>query len=160
MEDNEIQVIEPKEGKSSDGHDDFYQKLRAKIKAWLKTKEGSSHKWVNYLIWAPDLFHLLVKLSLDEEVPTKERAKVVAAIAYFVSPIDLLPEALLGPAGYVDDIAIAAYVLSSIVNHSGPERLRKHWAGETDVLVVIQAILKAADSMVGSGLWRRLRGRF
>ena len=129
------------------------------MQAWLLTKEGASHKWVKYLMWAPDLFHLLVKLSLDEDVSARERAKVAAAMAYFVSSIDLVPEAIFGPAGYVDDIALVAYVLNSIVNNTGPETLRKHWAGDTDVLTVIQAILRVSDKMVGSGLWRKLKGK-
>jgi uncharacterized membrane protein YkvA (DUF1232 family) len=160
MEENPIQVVKPTQGEAGGREEDFYQRLRARIKAWLQTKEASSHKWVNYLMWAPDLFHLLVKLSLDEAVPPREKAKLAAAIAYFISPIDLIPEGLFGPAGYVDDVAVAAYVLNSVLNKAGPEILRRHWAGETDVLAVIQAVLKIADTMVGSGIWKRLMRRF
>jgi uncharacterized membrane protein YkvA (DUF1232 family) len=146
--------------KADDKQADFYQNLRARMKAWLQGKEGSSHRWVEYLMWAPDLFHLLCKLSVDEQVPIRERAKLAGAIAYFISPIDLIPEGLLGPVGYVDDIAVAAYVLNSIVNNVGPDILKKHWAGDTDVLALISTILKASDRMVGSGVWKRLRKRF
>lgn len=139
---------------------DFYRNLRSKMTVWLKTKDGSTNRWAEYLMWAPDLFHLLCKLSIDEGVPTKEKAKLVGAIAYFVSPIDLVPEAILGPVGYVDDIALAAYVLNSIINSSGPDVVRKHWAGDQDVLEVIQTILKVADQMIGSGLWRKLKAMF
>jgi uncharacterized membrane protein YkvA (DUF1232 family) len=31
---------------------------------------------------------------------------VLGAIVYFLSPIDLLPEAFLGPIGYLDDILV------------------------------------------------------
>ena len=72
-------------------------------------------------------------------------------------PLDLIPEAIAGPIGYLDDISIAAYVLNSIVNNTSPEVVRKHWAGEKDVLDVIQQILKKADEMVGSGLWKKLK---
>ena len=136
---------------------DFYQTLRSRIKEWLKTEEGSSHKWADYLMFAPDLFHLLCKLSIDKDVPVKERAKLAAAIAYFVSPIDLIPEAVVGLIGYTDDIVIAAYVLNSIVNNSSPEVVKKHWAGDKDVLQVIQEVLRVADEMIGSGLFKRLK---
>lgn len=139
---------------------DFYMKLREKMKKWLASKGGSTHKWAGYLMFAPDLFHLLCKLSIDQDVPPKEKAKLAGAIAYFISPIDLVPEAIFGPAGYVDDIALAAYVLNSVINNSSPDIVRKHWAGETDVLEVIQKILEVADKMVGSGLWSKLRGMF
>ncbi len=108
-------------------------------------------------MFAPDLFHLLCKLSFDKELPAKEKAKLAAAIAYFVSPIDIIPEVLTGPAGYVDDIALAAYVLNSIVNNTRPDIVQKHWVGEGDVLVVIKQILNVADKMVGSGLWEKIK---
>jgi uncharacterized membrane protein YkvA (DUF1232 family) len=139
---------------------DFYQNLRSKMKAWIESREGKSHKWAEYLMFAPDLFHLLCRLSLDKDVPVKEKAKLVGAIAYFLSPIDLIPEAVTGPVGYVDDIAIASYVINSIVTNSDAEVVKKHWAGEKDVLEVIQAILKSADKMVGNRLWKKLKGRF
>ena len=136
---------------------DFYQQLRIKIRNWLESKDGRQHKWAEYLMFAPDLFHLLCKLSLDPEVPSKEKAKLAGAIAYFILPVDLIPEALTGPIGYVDDIALAAYVLNRIVNNTSEEVVQKHWAGDGDVLKIIQQILKVADEMVGSGLWRKVK---
>lgn len=137
--------------------EDFYQSFRKKIREWLKA-DGKSSKWAEYLIFAPDLFHVLCKLSIDNDVPVKEKAKLAAAIAYFVSPLDLVPEAIVGPIGYVDDIALAAYVLNSIINNSDPAIVRRHWAGDIDVLELIQQILHVADEMVGSGLWHKLKG--
>jgi len=136
---------------------DYYRQLRAKFKAWIQTDEGKDHKWAEYLLATPDLFHLLCKLSIDKDVPIKEKAKLAGAIAYFVSPIDLVPEALVGPIGYVDDISLAAFVLNQIVNNTDPEVVRRHWAGEGDVLELIKRILAKADEMVGSGLWIKLK---
>ena len=136
---------------------DFYQSLRGKMRDWLTTTDGSTSKWGEYLMFAPDLFHLLCKLVLDKNVYVSDKTRLVAAIAYFISPIDLVPEALLGPAGFVDDIALAAYVINSILKNTNIEVIRKHWAGEGEVLGVIQSILGVADEMVGSGLWKKLK---
>lgn len=136
---------------------DFYQNLRRKIRIWSETN-GKDSKWTEYVMAAPDVLHLLCKLSVDKEVPVKDKAKLAAAIAYFVSPLDVIPEAIVGPLGYVDDIALAAYVLNAIVNDTTPEVVTKHWAGDRDVLELIQEILKVGNEMVGSGLWRKLRG--
>lgn len=135
----------------------YYQELRNKFKSWIQTKEGRDHKWSEYLLAAPDLFHLLCKLSIDKDVPVKEKAKLAGVIAYFVSPIDLVPEAIVGPIGYIDDISLAAYVLNQIVNNTDPEVIKRHWAGEGDVLELIQRILERADEMIGSGLWAKLK---
>lgn len=139
---------------------DFYQKLREQLRSWCATDEGKTNKFAEYLMFAPDLFHLLCKLSLDKDVSAMEKAKLAGAIAYFVSPIDLLPEIIVGPLGYVDDIALAAYVLNNLVNKTDAEIVRKHWVGDEDVLNVIQRILDVADAMVGSGMWGNLKKAF
>ena len=141
-------------------NDDFYKKLRIKIRDWLKSDEGKNNKFAEYLMFAPDLFHLLCKLSIDKDVPAVEKAKLVGAITYFVSPVDLIPEVLSGPLGYVDDIALAAYVLNSLVNNIDEEIVRRHWVGDADVLNLIQQILNVADTMLGSGIWEKLRKTF
>ena len=136
---------------------DYYQQLRAKLKEWARSQDGKANKWTEYLLFAPDLLHLLCKLALDARVPAREKAKLAGAIAYFVSPVDLLPEGILGPAGYLDDVALAAYVLNSIINNTSKEIVQAHWAGEGDVLDVIQHTLQVANEMLGSGLWKKIR---
>ena len=139
---------------------DFYQNMRSKLNDWLESDKGKAHKYAEYLILAPDLFHLMCKLTVDPDVEIKDKAKLAGAIAYFVSPLDLIPEGIVGPIGYVDDIAIAAYVLNGIINNTDPAVVEKHWAGDTDVLESIKNILKSADDMVGSGLWKKIKGMF
>lgn len=139
--------------------EDFYQSLRLRMLQWAQT-QGRFHRWLEYLMLAPDLFHLLWRLSLDPQVDARLKGRLLAAIVYFVSPLDLIPEAVFGPAAYADDVALAAYVLASILNEVGPELLRRHWAGSQDVLQVLRAVLKVAQSMVGTGLWSKLRQRF
>ena len=141
---------------------DFYQSLRHRIREWLNTRNGSAGKWAEYLMLVPDLFHLLCKLSIDNEVPVKERIKLGAAIAYFVSPFDLVPEALVGVIGFADDIALAAYVLNSLVNTCNSDILKRHWAGDRDVLELIQRILRSGDRMgrtgvLGKGVWKKVK---
>jgi uncharacterized membrane protein YkvA (DUF1232 family) len=140
-------------------NEDFYQDLRARISEWLASK-GSGFKYAELLLLAPDLFHLLTRLLLDRRIPAGEKAALGGAIAYFISPIDLLPEALLGPAGYVDDVALAAYVLSRLINAGHGAVAKELWAGDRDLLEAIQRILEVADEMVGSGLWERLKNHF
>ena len=141
---------------------DFYKKLRSKSREWLSTRNGKTNKWTEYLMFAPDLFHLLCKLAIDNEVPAKEKAKLVATIVYFVSPFDLMPEAFLGFIGFADDIALSAYVLNSMLNKCDPDILRRHWAGDQDILELVRKILrmgnKASQSgVLGKGVWSKVR---
>ena len=135
---------------------DFYQQMRDSIRIWLKGK-GGNFQFAEYLLAAPDLFHLLCKLAIDKDVPAAEKAKLAGAIVYFISPLDLLPEALAGPLGYIDDVAMAAFVLNRLINKTSPEIVTRHWAGDKDILDLIQQILQVADEMIGSGLWAKLR---
>ena len=137
-------------------HEDFYQALRARIAAWLASK-GKGYKHAQFLLLAPDLFHLLARLMLDSRIPAGDKAGLGAALAYFISPVDLLPEAFLGPAGYVDDVALAAYVLSRLINAGHGAVARELWAGDGDLFESIQHILEVADQALGSGLWERLK---
>lgn len=144
---------------------DFYKKLRTRTRKWLGARNGSSGKWPEYLMFAPDLFHLLCKLSIDSDVPVKEKAKLAATAAYFISPFDLLPEALLGFTGFADDIALSAYVLNSLVNTCPPDILKRHWAGDQDILGLVQRILKMGEKAglsraFGRGLWKKIKGKF
>ena len=104
--------------------EDFYQKLRSRVKEWA-VREGKDSKALKYVLLAPDFFHLLCKLMFDPRVPGNEKAKIGGAITYFVSPIDVVPEGLIGPVGYVDDVALAAYVLNSVLKSVGPEVLEE-----------------------------------
>jgi len=133
---------------------DFYQKLRKQINTFL---EKNNFKYSDILMLAPDFFHLLIKLSLDPRIPPSKKVKIVAAIAYFISPFDFFPEAILGPIGYMDDLAIAAWVLHDFINKSDIDIVHDHWAGEGDVLASIQNILTVANEFLGEGLWKRIK---
>lgn len=90
----------------------------------------------------------------------KHKAKLGMAIAYIISPLDLLPEGIIGPAGYVDDIALAAYVINQLLNEVDNAIVLKHWKGDGDLLEVVRHIIEVTDEMVGSGLWKKIKSMF
>jgi uncharacterized membrane protein YkvA (DUF1232 family) len=136
--------------------DDFYQALRTKVRTWLAGK-GKAFTYADVLLVGPDLLHLLFKLSVDPRIPLTHKAQLAAAIAYFVSPFDLIPEGLIGPGGFLDDIALSAYVLHRVINAGHGSVAEEHWAGDGQLLHVLQRILEIADRALGTGLWNRLK---
>lgn len=136
---------------------DYYQKLRRRMQRWLSDPDHKQNRYAEYIMAAPDMFHLLVKLTLDPDVPIGSKSKLGLAIAYFMSPIDIIPEIILGPVGFVDDIAVAAYVLNAVMKEVHPTIIEKHWAGDHDILPLITHIIEKADSMLGGGAWKRLQ---
>ncbi len=140
------------------GRDGFYRQLRERVTAWAETQTGSENRWLSYILIVPDFFHLLTRLVADPDVPAKHKAALGGAIAYFVLPVDLMPEAVLGPVGYLDDLALAAFVVNRIINDVDPAIVQRNWAGEGNALDLVQHLLAQADEMVGSGLLEKLRG--
>lgn len=48
-----------------------------------------------------------------KEIPKKSIIMIIAAIIYFVSPVDLIPDFIVG-AGYIDDAAVIAFAIKQI----------------------------------------------
>jgi len=57
---------------------DFYQKIRKDVKRWVNDNLDRENKWVDYILVAPDLFHLLCKLTADSDIPSNKKLKLVA----------------------------------------------------------------------------------
>lgn len=142
---------------ANDNHRDFYVRLRRRVQDRAGGSEGKGSRWLEFLLAAPDLFHLLCKLVADARVPVREKGILAAAILYFISPVDFLPELVLGSAGFLDDVAVAACAIRKILQSVDAAVLRAHWAGEGDVLEVTARIIELADESLGSGLWRRIK---
>ena len=57
---------------------------------------------------------------LNEKVLSAEyRLKICAALGYFVAPLDVIPESITGPDGFIDDFFVCCYVLEEITNEFG-----------------------------------------
>lgn len=138
----------------------FYDQLRQKLHAWAESKDGQKSKWVNYILFLPDFSYLFGALLLDPAIPAKHKAKLGMVIAYIISPLDLLPEGIIGPAGYAEDIALAAYVINQLLNQVDNEVVLKHWKGDGDLLQIVRHIIEVTDEMVGSGLWKKIMAIF
>ncbi|MBT2582136.1 DUF1232 domain-containing protein [Planococcus sp. ISL-109] len=123
---------------------DFYQKLRVRVHNWMESKSLKLDSAGQFVFFAPDLFHLLTRLLLDSRIDKKSRAYVGAGVLYFMAPIDLIPEILIGPAGYMDDVIVAVYVINTILNKFPREVVTEHWAGDED-------LLKVLGKLAGSG---------
>ena len=136
---------------------DYYQKLRQKVREWSTKNENQDHPWAKWVLLAPDFFHLLVRLAADPDVPLNKKAKFGAVLLYFISPVDVLSELLLGAPGFIDDVVLSTYVLNMFINDIDPSIIRKHWAGDEDVLDAVQKIITSADQVLGSGLFRRVK---
>lgn len=68
--------------------------------------------------------------AIDEATPPHVKAVLFGALAYFVAPIDLVPDMIAG-LGYTDDAAVLAAVVATVQKHKRPEHTQKarDWLG-------------------------------
>lgn len=57
----------------------------------------------------------------DSETPKKEKSIIIAALGYFLMPIDAIPDIL--PGGYVDDLGVLALAITKITSSIKDEHI-------------------------------------
>jgi len=128
----------------------FYDRVRARIQSYVDSKGAAIGKTAEYLLLVPDVFILLWRLVNDARVSGKNKVLLGSGIAYYIFPIDLIPEAFVGPIGYLDDLVFGVYILTRVLRDTDPAIVQEHWPGSEDILAVIQKTLTAADSLIGT----------
>jgi uncharacterized membrane protein YkvA (DUF1232 family) len=99
---------------------------------------------------APAFYSLLTHLLDEPRLPNKFRPLILAAIAYFILPVDIIPEGLEGPYGYVDDIWLCAYVVDMVRKEIGlDEILTSNWDGESPLIPLLDEILVCENDLIG-----------
>ena len=62
---------------------------------------------------------LLVSIMKSKDVPLSDKAIIVGALGYFISPLDLIPDLMIGT-GYIDDAGMLYYALTTISSRITP----------------------------------------
>lgn len=90
----------------------------------------------------PDLGKLFWAAARDPRVPWYAKASAAGAVAYVVSPIDVVPD-VLPVVGQLDDVWIVVKALRFLLREAGVEVLRELWVGTDegfDILLVAAGI--------------------
>ena len=66
---------------------------------------------------------ILYYATLDKDIPVKDRLLILAALGYFILPVDLIPDAL--PGGFADDMAALVFVLKQVWGTLPPSTMQK-----------------------------------
>ena len=140
------------------GDCNYLDNIRKQFDQWLSTENGQNHRYCELLAYTPDLFELLCLLTYEQGVSDGSKATLSKAIAYFILPFDLIPEAVLGPAGYVDDIVISAFALRNVIENDGESAIHKCCKDKaSNILRVIHDIDINAQGMVGENILNLLK---
>ena len=96
---------------------DFYDTL-------IENLENYAGEYESFIDYGPQLFKLLCEL-LNSDIDDSLRLPICGAIAYYVTPEDVIPENIYGPYGYIDDIYLSSYVLRMVASKHGYEIIQE-----------------------------------
>ena len=92
--------------------------------ALIENLETYSGEYESFIDYGPKLFKLLCDL-LNSDIDSDLRLPICGAIAYYVTPDDVIPENVYGPYGYTDDIYLSTHVLKLVADTHGYEFIQK-----------------------------------
>ncbi len=130
--------------------DDFYLKIRNRILKWFEKGRlnKKSGKWTDlfleYLLFLPDLSHLMFKLFTDRDISPGTKGLILAGFTYLISPVDFIPD-FIPVAGLIDDLLVVSVILNKIINSADEVttgKIKLYWAGEEDVFKKVKEIVK------------------
>lgn len=143
---------------------DWYDQWRERIREWVR--RNADEQVAQIVLLVPDLLMLVARLARDKRVPFLLKAQLLLAAAYVLSPVDLVPEAILGVIGLAEDAGVLALVLTWISGIRGVDQqvLRDNWSGAGDVEHAItdvhRRITENADKLFSAETWAKIRARF
>ncbi len=145
--------LDPDQRVPEDAYDRFRQLM---LQAVEKLGGKFGREATEILLVVPDLLLLFAGLARDSRVGQRHKLFAGAVVAYLLSPIDLLPEALLGPLGMADDIVVAFLALDCLLNQVPRDVLLTHWRGERDLLEVARIGTTLGCRLVPKPLYKRI----
>jgi len=87
--------------------------------------------------------------AIDRDTPTKTKAILFGALAYFIVPVDMIPDFIAG-LGFTDDAGVLMYALSQVRDAVKPEHTKRAKAallksppGDPDETEIEQDVRKA-----------------
>ena len=128
----------------------FYDNLRRRALQWVAGRAGEkASRLAGFAFLIPDVAVMVGRLMLDERVPRHLRIKLGMIFVYLASPLDLIPEAILGPVGMVEDVVLAAFALNRIFREVEPVVLEQLWPGRPEHLKTLHELAELVDGIFG-----------
>ena len=121
-------------------------------------RTGAKRTVMYYIRQLPQYLRLLGGLLTDRRVALVDKLLVIGAIAYIVTPVDLIPD-FIPFFGEIDDVYVLVLALQRLVANAGRLVLLDHWTGNPRDLadLNLRGALTAAAFFLPKRIRRRLR---
>lgn len=98
----------------------------------------------------PEVFEFYSRLFVDDSLPAAAQPLINCVLAYFVAPMDVMPEETLGPFGLLDDLFVAAHTYRLLQRNLVPsDRLEAAWQADGDLDDVMAEVYTESRAAVG-----------
>ena len=140
------------------GSDEIRKSIETRLQDASEAIAGPiAHQATEFIMLLPRLVVLLYKLFRDKRVSLRLRIFVGAVLAYVISPIDLMPELILGPIGLLDDFVLVVFAIDLLFSETDQEIIYGHWDGDDNLLTIIQESLALVEYIVPDRVLARIR---
>jgi uncharacterized membrane protein YkvA (DUF1232 family) len=95
----------------------------------------------------PHFIKLLGRLFRDSRVARVDKVLAGLAIAYILTPADLIPD-FLGFMGMVDDVYLLGLALNRLIGRAGMDVVLEHWSGSGKALHALMDGLEDIGSLL------------
>src|SRR5512145_2730098 len=92
-------------------------------------RTGAKRTVMSYIAELPRFLRLLWGLLRDHRVRIVDKLLVAGALAYILTPLDLLPD-FIPFLGEVDDVYLLVISLTRLMQNAGRSVLLDHWTGD------------------------------
>lgn len=132
--------------------------LDEEVPAARSPRRGARRTVMYYIRQLPQYLRLLGGLLTDRRVALVDKLLVIGAIAYIVTPVDLIPD-FIPFFGEIDDVYVLVLALQRLVANAGRLVLLDHWTGNPRDLadLNLRGALTAAAFFLPKRIRRRLR---
>jgi uncharacterized membrane protein YkvA (DUF1232 family) len=89
------------------------RKVHEKLDAKMKDLSGRTGLVAELISNAKMLYAMLRDPGFT--IPWQDKAKIIAALLYFIAPVDVIPDFIIGM-GYIDDAVVVAMTLKSLTS--------------------------------------------
>ena len=129
----------------------LYEKYFSESELWQKI--GKFGKSIGATVLYP--VFLLFYLLKSEDINMKEKAMIIGTLGYFILPLDLLPDALVG-VGYADDVAVLTAAVKALascitedIQNESKSQLRKVFGNfDEKALDTVTEIIQGANDFI------------
>ncbi len=99
------------------------------------------------VLMMPNIVKLVGRLLKDPRVPRRAKVTLGLAVAYVMSPRDLIPE-VIPVVGWADDVLVVVFAIDALIDRAGPELVQEHWDGPGDLLALVRDVVGLSRNLV------------